>query len=511
MPFEYDVFISYAHLDDEPLVEGERGWITDLHAVLEKRLAMLLGERPRIWRDRELRGNQVFDDAIARSFDRSALFLSVVTPRYVRSDYCRKELSEFCRKAFEEGGLGVEDRFRVLKVMKTPVEVDEQPSPMDRILGYEFYRIEPERNRLRELRVRSDEDRERFLGVLEDLAQEIKEGLELLERSGLAKDAAAHEGSRSIVYLAPTSSDRKDDYELVRRELLERGHTVLPDRPLPLEDSALRQAVVSDLDRVSLAVHLVGERHGVVPENAEHSVVQIQNDLAAVRSGAAGLERILWLPPGLVAADSRQEKLIETLRTDPEAQRGAELLETSVEELKAEILERLERQRKERERRADGAAPAAVAGETEAGPPWIYLMHTAEDDEDVTPLEDLLWDAGMEVRRPLFEGDEAALREEHEENLQLCDGFLVYYGRGHERWLRKMLADLKKAPGLGRTKPILAKAVWVAPPDDPRKGRFRTHEAEVLRPRGTEGAEGAPGADDLAAFLGQLRDHLESR
>ena len=521
MSFENDVFISYAHLDDEPLVDGEPGWITELHAVLEKRLAMLLGERPRIWRDPELRGNQVFDDAIAHGFAGAALFLPVVTPRYVRSDYCQKELSEFCRKALEEGGLGVEDRSRILKVMKTPVEVDEQPPPMNRVLGYDFYRIEPERHRLRELRLRSVDDRERFLGVLEDLAQEIKEALVLLESSGLAKDAARRGARRTTVYLATTSSDRKDDYEQVRRELVERGHPVLPDRPLPLEEGALVQAVRSDLDRAGLSIHLIGARHGVVPEGAERSVVHLQNDLAASLAGPAGeggpggqggadrLERILWLPPGLEAADPRQKALIETLRTDPQAQQGAELLETGIEELKAEILARLERieqRRAEREAaEAAGAEEAVSAAAADDGPRWVYLMHTAEDEEAVAPLEDLLWDLELEVRRPLFEGDPAAIREEHEENLQLCDGFLLYYGAGNERWLRKMLADLKKAPGLGRTKPILSKAVWVAPPADPRKARFRTHEAEVLG--SPEGAAGPFSAAPLRAFL----DPLETR
>jgi len=515
MSFEHDVFISYAHLDDQPLVDGEPGWITELHSVLEKRLGMLLGERPRIWRDPELRGNQIFDDAIAHGFEGAALFLPVVTPRYVRSDYCQKELSEFCRKAVEEGGLGVEDRSRILKVMKTPVEVDEQPPPMNRVLGYDFYRIEPEHQRLRELRLRSVDDRERFLGVLEDLAQEIKEALVVLESSGLARDAARNGSRRTTVYLATTSSDRKDDYEQVRRELIERGHPVLPDRPLPLEEAALVQAVRSDLDRAGLSIHLIGARHGVVPEGAERSVVHLQNELAAGLAGPvdpAGqdgpdrLERILWLPPGLEAADPRQQALIETLRTDPEAQQGAELLETGIEELKAEILarlERIERRRAEREAaEAAGTETAAATSPADDGPRWVYLLHTAADEEAVAPLEDLLWDLELEVRRPLFEGDAATIREEHEENLQLCDAFLLYYGAGNERWLRKILADLKKAPGLGRTKPILSKAVWVAPPADPRKSRFRTHEAQVL---GSPEGEATPAsAEPLRPFLAPL-------
>ncbi|NIP92174.1 MAG: hypothetical protein GWO24_01330, partial [Akkermansiaceae bacterium] len=49
-------------------------------------------------------------------------------------------------------------------------------------------------------------------------------------------------------------------------------------------------------------------------------------------------------------------------------------------------------------------------------------------------------------------------------------------------WVEMKLMDIAQAPGYGRTKELLAKAVLVAPSDDRRKARFRTHLAEVIRP-----------------------------
>lgn len=62
MKFENDIFISYAHIDDQPLVEGKKGWVSNFHRALEIRLAQLLGRRSRIWRDPKLQGNDVFAD-----------------------------------------------------------------------------------------------------------------------------------------------------------------------------------------------------------------------------------------------------------------------------------------------------------------------------------------------------------------------------------------------------------------------------------------------------------------
>ena len=41
--FESDLFVSYAHIDDQALTEGQKGWISTFHRALEIRLAQLLG------------------------------------------------------------------------------------------------------------------------------------------------------------------------------------------------------------------------------------------------------------------------------------------------------------------------------------------------------------------------------------------------------------------------------------------------------------------------------------
>ena len=122
-----DIFISYAHLDDKPLTEGQKGWITKFHRILEVRLGQLLGEEPTIWRDPKLSGNDVFDQSIVGEFKKARVMLSIMTPRYVKSDWCVRELSGFIDAAVEEGQLQVEDKSRVFKVVKTPIAAEEVP------------------------------------------------------------------------------------------------------------------------------------------------------------------------------------------------------------------------------------------------------------------------------------------------------------------------------------------------------------------------------------------------
>ena len=97
--YEKHLFISYAHIDDRPLTPGQQGWISRFHATLEALLSMRLGRAAKIWRDDKLQGNDVFGDEIVAQFSQSAVLVSVVTSRYLNSEWCTREAREFCAVA----------------------------------------------------------------------------------------------------------------------------------------------------------------------------------------------------------------------------------------------------------------------------------------------------------------------------------------------------------------------------------------------------------------------------
>ena len=73
-----DIFISYAHIDDQPLDAEEKGWISKFHRVLGVKLGQLMGESPTIWRDPKLKGNDIFDEKIVEEF-KNARIMSVTS------------------------------------------------------------------------------------------------------------------------------------------------------------------------------------------------------------------------------------------------------------------------------------------------------------------------------------------------------------------------------------------------------------------------------------------------
>lgn len=108
--FVDDVFISYRHLDNELHDEQEKGWVDNFHDHFESLLGEVLGYEPKIWRDTRLEGNVYFADVLEERIKKMAVLISILSPGYLRFDWCIGELREFCRLAAQTGGLLVGKR-----------------------------------------------------------------------------------------------------------------------------------------------------------------------------------------------------------------------------------------------------------------------------------------------------------------------------------------------------------------------------------------------------------------
>ena len=486
MSFEHDFLISYAHIDDQALIAGESGWVAELHRLLEIRVGQVRGEKPRIWRDPKLQGNDIFADTILERLPRIAALVSVLSPRYVQSEWCNRELKEFCRAAERSGGVRVGDKARIFKVVKTPVSRERLPEEIQPILGYEFF-VYDESGRPRELSPAYADRGRAFLTRIDDLAYDIAQLLDLMDGDAAGAVPAATKGT---AFLAETSQELREEREAIRRDLVRNGYEVLPDRPLPLVAAELDVLVEEQLRRSTVSIHLVGRNYGVVPEGSKVSIVERQQALASETALGTELSSIIWLPPGLEIDDERQRAFVHHLQTSPTVHIATELLEIPLEDLKTIIHRKL-------------APPAPVvvkaAAPAEQEHPRVYLLCDQQDVEATRPLEDHLFDHGFEVILPFFDEDETQARMEHEENLRSCDAMLLYYGAGDELWLRRKLRELQKSAALGRERPWLARGIYIGAPATPQKARYRTHEAMLIH-EPEHGFE----ATALSAFLAEI-------
>ena len=472
---ESDVFISYAHFDNEPMFEGQRGWVEVFHQALEVRLRQLLGEDPAVWRDPSLAGNDYLQDTLKNKLLKTALLLSVVTPRYLKSQSCLSEIEEFCRGAERTGGIRFQDKARLLKVVKTAVPLDQLPSPLQAVLGYEFYAL-GEDKRPREFRLpptAGDAFYKACLDTLDDLAYDIKFALDALQTHALQAGAAQQAETQSgkperIAYIAETISDLRPLAEQLRRELRQRGFVVHPLEPPPPSAAQYREFVAGQMRGAMLSIHLLGDLYGTALEGDSRSVVEMQIEEAGRLAGASALRRVIWLPEALTAED-RQRQYVDVLQKTAANEANTELLQTGFENLKTYVLRKLDEE------------PESKSGDMlQPAPLTIYLMYDRPDSDAVKALRDELTARGWEVKPSYFDGSEKDLRKYHQETLVHCDATVIYYGTAHESWVQCKLYDLRKALGWGRSQPFLASAVIVGAPATAAKSSFATREAMVI-------------------------------
>jgi hypothetical protein len=504
MSYEYDLFISYAHIDDLSPFGGEKGWIDLLHERLSVLLSQALGYEVNIWRDgHSLHGNDELGGAIGEGVTRSLLLLPVISPRYVQSDWCNREINSFHAAPQPSHGAAPAFRSRVFKVVKTPLPEhlrEREPEHIRNLIGYQFYAEDESSGVLTEFS--PDPSDKQYWKTLNRLVADIKRTLIELKHTpaasaaapattgapanaspeptpapsatranGDAAGAASPATSSKFVFLAETTGDLAREREAVRDELRQRGYGVLPEQRLPLDERGrVEEAVRADLARCCLSVHMVGARYGSTPEDDPASIVQIQERLAAERGASEpSFQRLLWMPPGLgtptlEVSDARQKSFIETLQNSLTA--GAELLQTTTEDLKTRAVEKL------------SAKPAAAAQGGARGRKLkqVYLICENRDRDLVRPIKQYLFKENFEVITWL-EGEAGAerLTEYHRKNLRECDAALIYFGSGDEPWVRKNLEDLEKAYGYGREDDWTASAVYVGAPPSEQKEDFLTH------------------------------------
>jgi len=152
------------------------------------------------------------------------------------------------------------------------------------------------------------------------------------------------------------------------------------------------------------------------------------------------------------------------------AQAGSDLLQTNHEELKTCIHAKL----------APKPKPATQA-DGEDGLPRVYLLCDREDYDDTKSIEDFLSDHGVVVLPPPIEGDETLISQYHRESLQACDALMIYYGRVGDTWAQLKRLELLKLAGLGRDRPLRAKAFYLSVPTTSQKERFRCPGALVIK------------------------------
>ena len=474
-----DLFISYASADDAEY--GGLKWVTEFQRALKIRLRMRRGQEPDIWWDQQdLRGSQYLEDEITERLAEVGLFVAVMSPSFLTSEWCvPKELQGFCAAAEQNLGVRIGNKSRLFNVVKTNVS-KELPPELQPLRRFEFFERDIQ-ERLREFQpIREDF---KFWNTLDDLVTELAELLDELATmqqpqvrsecqptSPASPASPASPTAKKTVYLAEVGVDLRDVRDDLRRSLKQQGYEVLPVESLAqTPKNNYRQWVQDQIVHCEASVHLLSAVASVsdnlmlaAQQQLEQAQMQVQVEIAGEQTNR--FVRMLCVPQiGSTRAEST-DGLIQWLEGDPDFRVD------TVENLKSEILWRL--------RSPDPPIQvlAAVNGRS-----MLYLDCDLRDLDTnaFDPLYEFL-ENWVQVVLPPEPDPSVNVIELSEQLMRQCDGILIYHGCANERWFRRRLRALQKSI-YPRHTPLRAKGVYLAAPVTPNKQIFTHSELHVVQ------------------------------
>jgi hypothetical protein len=461
------IYISYARADDElpPEAPDRAGFVTSLRDQLLFEFNRLGHPRPKIWKGPSSTLNTVgFTPEIRQALAESSLLLVILSRNWLSSESCGRELLAFAGRWESDPSL----RERIFVAEKRHVPDDLRPPLLQHRAGFSFLQFDDPADPGSEMEYysRGRARDPRFYDVIKELARVLwRKSERLLRIPRAAAASAARQGPNAqIVYVAKVASDMSNAYDRLVRELLGRGYQVVPDVGAEIpHDSSATAFIDEALASASMSVHLLGERHGYAPENAD-PIVQLQLKRAArmcpagalTSSAEHGFRRVIWAPERLDYIELTRDPIAVLAKFDnllgSDAVTGGSLTEFVDLALRSA---------------ATRVAQAAAAPTKPRSS--VYICCGAEGQAYASALAEALTESDLVVFRPAFDGPPAEVIEINRKQLQVCDIAAVCWSWESEIWVRSTLQQLRDWHGLGRA----ARFAWlwliVGPPLGPGK------------------------------------------
>jgi hypothetical protein len=421
----YDVFVSYAHADDDADAD-EIGWVGELVKRVGTRLRQILGPKPRVYIDTQLTMGQHVPEALLQTIRASRTLLLILSPSYCRSEWCRLELERFLDR-------GDVSRGSIFVVEAECMPRDEWPPALRDLKSVTLWEKEGDiAHRLDPLL--GEKYATEFYLRANRIAHYLAERLKVPDR--------APSGS---VWIAEPTDDLIVPYEKLVAALEQAGWNVLRTS-FHHEEGAYRERLRSHLREARLLVQLLGPYPGRRPDWSAAPYTLLQAEAARMAADARSVRWLRWRPKGTAAPDEPAE--YGALLKEREVQ------QSTIEEFQSEVLRVL--------RGPEPPAPPPLAPPPPPAPfrgPSIYV-HSADVDRALaTEVEAWLRDQKMDTMgTPPAHPEEgpASVRARQLESLRVCDGAILVYGMVSRRWvlsqsklMRKELEMARRAGPIG--------------------------------------------------------------
>jgi len=440
------IFISYAHADDQLLDEGTFGWVTYFVDKLQKAIGMQPGgSQVNCWMDHQLEEQRAVDETLRQSIRGSRCILAFMSPRYLESKWCQQEMATFVELV---GGGAANNRVFLVELLPTK-RTDWHPG-IQGISAIKFWSAslaEPEPMILGWPVPDTKVDKP-YWRELNHLASILARQIQNLPPipGNPPPEPVQPPATAKLVWVADPADDALDCWEALAATLRSHGHRVLPRFPgdYPYHDETLyRQALNADLAQADSLVQLLGGFPGRKPVWADARFTQLQADAAQAEARRRSVARHTWRRPD-IALETIADPAYQALLAGATAEAFEAFCRLVVDGLSLPP--------------AEAPASEQLSVVVNADTPDRELGKQAQAALDALEVVATL------AAEPSPNQPPAQYRQHLEEQLQYSDGVLIVYGLAPPSWVQSQHAWAHKV--LARCR----KGVWGAlldgPPED---------------------------------------------
>lgn len=461
-----DVFISYAHADDEVPSGAKYGWVTTFADELKKRLRSKLGgEGARVWMDWQLHANDQVTETLLDTVLQSRTLVLFMSPGYARSVWCQHELGQFLER--NQASKNKESVF-IVELDRTKRE--SWHARLQELTPIRLWRegLDGIPETLGIPVPKPDQD-DPYWRNLNKLAHLIAEHLEInprqpetmaytpsvvvTDKTGTPTFSSAA-ASKPTIWVAEPTDDLIDQWEMLAEAIRQTGAEM---RPLGLDtyprggEAEFLASLRTDLGAANLFVQLLGHAPGRKPKDGTVSFTALQ----AALGDACAKQRQL----GFLRWRSREIKL-ESVADEIYRQLLTGATACGFEEFRQRVITEVQNLCR--------PLPAEKAASEGASSLAICVNASKPDQELGLRVRDILFDLGAEAlttpNEPSFGQTPTDFNAQLDEVMGGSEGVIIVYGQTSPSWVQAQYVRARK---------VLAqhKGVWGALLDGPPRDK----------------------------------------
>lgn len=415
----YRIIIKFTQNDNIPTTGQELGWVDYFAEILKTTIRYQINSEILIIYRNET------DLISAEDFDNSDLVIYILSPAFIFSSNINQDATTL-ETSFNFDIPYI--NYKVKKVFKAPVKIEELPLSLSTPTYYRFYDM----NKADEIEYETYEgwneyqENSKYWMIMADI---INDTFRIFLQE---KKEFEHK-----IFISNKSDEYFNERNSIKRELKAYNTQIYPDEDFSIEANYMDDSELFFMKKCDLSLHFPDEFLDLDTEARNKAFNKLVEQ-----------KRFIWFNPQEALKPEKKAKYNE-LKVQLKPYKNIEAVESPIEEFKFILKEKLLNNSQKQE--------VSTVNTKES----IYIVSDVKLEKELVDQfqENIILKEKFHVRLLNNIENVTEYRELHYNLLKTADYFIILHLNKNQEWLKSMISEIRKAPGFNREKVIKGKYI----------------------------------------------------